>query len=163
MISDFFAGYDNVECLQQKCWVHLIRDLNNSRWESPFDIEYERFVCEIRNLIIPIIQTADQYGLKKYFLRKYQKSIDRFYKQNIDGKVYKSELCILYQKRLTRYRNRLFTFINHNEINWHNNPAENGLRHICVQRKISGSFGGNQFPCNVYNLSATRCPDIRQT
>ena len=146
LISDFFVGYDNVECLQQKCWVHLIRDINNGLWESPFDKEYEGFVCEIRNLIIPIIQTVHQYGLKKYFLKKYQKSIDRFYKQNIDGKVYKSELCILYQKRLIRYRNSLFTFINHNEITWHNNPAENGLRHICVQRKISGSFGDKQFP-----------------
>ena len=146
LISDFFSAYDNVECLQQKCWVHFIRDLNNNLWDNPFDKEYENFVSKIRNLIVPIIQTADQYGLKKHFLKKYQKPINNFYKQDIDNKVYKSEPCILYQKRFIRYRNSLFTFINHNEINWHNNAAENGLRHICIQRKISGSFGGNQFP-----------------
>ena len=145
LISDFFSGYDNIECLQQKCWVHFIRDLNNNLWDNPFDKEYESFVSEIRNLILPIIQTTDHYGLKKHFLKKYQKSIDRFYKQHIDNKVYKSELCNLYQKRMIRYRNSLFTFIKENEINWHNNAAENGLRHICIQRKISGSFGGNQF------------------
>jgi len=146
LISDFFSAYDNVECLQQKCWVHFIRDLNNNLWDNPFDKEYESFVGKIRNLIVPIIQTADQYGLKKYFLKKHQKRVDNFYKQDIDNKVYKSEPCILYQKRFIRYRNSLFTFINHNEINWHNNAAENGLRYICIQRKISGSFGGNQFP-----------------
>lgn len=146
LISDFFSGYDNIECLQQKCWVHFIRNLNNSLWDNPFDKEYESFVCEIRNLIVPIIQATDQFGLKTHFLAKYQKTIDKFYKLHIDNKVYKSEPCNLYQKRFKRYRNSLFTFIKHNETNWHNNPAENGLRHICVQRKISGSFGGNQFP-----------------
>lgn len=52
----------------------------------------------------------------------------------------------LYQKRFERYKDSLFVFISNDEINWHNNPAENGVIHICVQRKISGSFGGNQFP-----------------
>src|SRR5438128_10955353 len=27
LISDFYPGYDSVRCRQQKCWVHLIRDL----------------------------------------------------------------------------------------------------------------------------------------
>lgn len=153
LISDFFSGYDNVECLQQKCWVHFIRDLNNNLWDNPFDKEYESFVSEIRNLILPIIQTTDRYGLKKHFLKKYQKSVDRFYKHYIDNMVYKSELCNLYQKRMIRYRSSLFTFIKHDKINWHNNAAENGLRHICVQRKISGSFGGNQFPYYIRMVS----------
>ena len=146
LISDFFTGYDAIECAQQKCWVHFIRDLNNNLWSNPFDKEYESFVCEIRNLIIPIIQTCHQHGLKKYFLAKYQKSVDKFYKDRVEAKVYKSELCILYQKRLKRYKDGLFTFIKLDGISWHNNAAENGIRHICVQRKISGSFGEVQFP-----------------
>lgn len=27
LISDFYGGYDSINCRQQKCWVHLIRDL----------------------------------------------------------------------------------------------------------------------------------------
>jgi hypothetical protein len=52
----------------------------------------------------------------------------------------------LYQKLFERYKDSLFVFISNDEIKWHNNTAENGIRHICVQRKISGSFGDNQFP-----------------
>ena len=66
--------------------------------------------------------------------------------QVIDEKLYNSELCILYQKRFKRYRTSLFTFIHNDGVKWHNNAAENGIRHICVQRKISGSFSSNQFP-----------------
>ena len=46
----------------------------------------------------------------------------------------------LYQKRFERYKDSLFIFISNDEIKWHNNTAENGIRHNCVQRKISGSF-----------------------
>src|SRR5207248_8780909 len=28
LVSDFYPVYDSVRCKQQKCWVHLIRDLN---------------------------------------------------------------------------------------------------------------------------------------
>jgi Transposase IS66 family len=140
LISDFFAGYDNIDCPQQKCWVHFIRDLNNDLWSNPFDKEYEGFVLEIKNLIMPIIQTVHKKGLKKYFLSKYTKSVDKFYKNHVNEKIYKSELCKLYQKRFIRYKDSLFTFIEHDNINWHNNTAERGIRHVCKQRSISKFF-----------------------
>ena len=28
LVSDFYAAYDAIECPQQKCLIHLIRDLN---------------------------------------------------------------------------------------------------------------------------------------
>ncbi|MBL4754387.1 MAG: TM0106 family RecB-like putative nuclease [Flavobacteriales bacterium] len=164
LITDFYAGYDAIECSQQKCWVHFIRDLNNALWKNPFDTEYEEFVSKIRDIIIPIIQSTYRHGLKTRFLAKHQKNIDKFYVSEIDDKTYSSELCQLYQKRFKRYRKSLFTFTRFDGISWHNNAAENGIRHICVQRKISGSFGGDQFPhylrmvsimktCNLQNKS----------
>lgn len=140
IISDFYAGYDSLDCPQQRCWVHFIRDLNDDLWSNPFDKEYECFVSEVRNLIVPILQTVHKKGLKKHFLLKFLKEIDKFYKNHIDDKIYKSELCKLYQKRFARYQNSLFTFIEHDDINWHNNTAERGLRHICKQLSISGSL-----------------------
>jgi predicted RecB family nuclease len=140
IITDFYAGYDSLDCNQQRCWVHFIRDLNDVLWNHPFDKEYEFFVSEVRNLIVPILQTVHKNGLKKYFLMKHQKEIDKFYFNHIDNKIYKSEHCNLYQKRFIRYRNSLFTFVNNDSINWHNNTAERGLRHICKQLSISGSL-----------------------
>ena len=153
LISDFFAGYDSVDCIQQKCWVHLMRDLNNDLWKNPFDKEYENFVVAVRDLIIPMIESSYKFGLKKYHFSKYKKSVEEFYKNTIEKLIYRSELCKTYQKRFKRYKNSLFTFIDFDGINWHNNIAENRIRHVCVQRKISGSFGPNQFPHYLRMLS----------
>src|SRR4029077_17770232 len=30
LVTDFYAGYDSMPCSQQKCLVHLIRDLNGT-------------------------------------------------------------------------------------------------------------------------------------
>ena len=140
LITDFYTGYDAIACRQQKCWVHLIRDLNNDLWEYPFDSEYETFVSEVRNLIIPIMEAVHKYGLKKRHLQKFMKQVDAFYTRTIMGKQYRSELVITYQKRFVCYRDSLFTFLEYDGIPWNNNTAERALRHIGRQQQISMSF-----------------------
>ena len=140
LISDFFPGYDALQCQQQKCWVHLIRDLNDDLWKSPWDREFENFIVEVRSLIVPIIATTDTYGLKRRHLQKFKRHVEAFYKQSITSKTYRSELVNTYQKRFIRYQESLFTFLDHDGVPWHNNKAENAIRHIARQRTISGSF-----------------------
>lgn len=140
LISDFYGGYDAATCRQQKCLVHLIRDLNDDLWNNPYNRVYEAFVSEVKNLLIPIFEVEKKYGLKKWHLSKFRKSVDRFYQDNIDKEPSSCELVIKYQKRFQRYRDSLFTFLELDGIPWHNNTAENALRHLAVQRKISGTF-----------------------
>jgi len=140
LISDFYPGYDSLKCKQQKCWVHLIRDMNNDLWRAPHDVEYNEFVLEVKNLIVPILIAIDKYGLRKRNLNKYKRQIEKFYIKIITGKYYKSELVNKYQKRFVKYRESLFTFLEDNGIPWHNNTAEIAIRHIAVQRKISQRF-----------------------
>src|SRR6266511_2673378 len=140
LISDFYGGYDAVTCRQQKCLVHLIRDLNNDLWNDPYNREYEAFVSEVKNLLVPIFEAEEKYGLKRWHLSKFSKSVDRFYRENIDKAPSNCELIAKYQKRFQRYRDSLFTFLELDGIPWHNNTAENAIRHLAVQRKISGTF-----------------------
>ena len=140
LISDFYPGYDSVQCKQQKCWVHLIRDLNNDLWQSPLDTEYEQFVLEVKNLFVPIMEAVQKYGLKKWHLGKFKIEVEKFYKKCIKDKRYKSELALKYQKRFERYKESLFVFLEHDGIPWHNNPAERAIRHLAKQRDISGSL-----------------------
>lgn len=140
LISDFYGGYDAVICRQQKCLIHLIRDLNNDLWNDPYNRVYEAFVSEVKNLLVPIFEVEEKYGLKRWHLSKFCKSVDRFYQDNIDKELSSCELVAKYQKRFQRYRDSLFTFLQLDGIPWHNNTAENALRHLAVQRKISGTF-----------------------
>jgi hypothetical protein len=143
LVSDFYPGYDSVSCGQQKCWVHLIRDLNNDLLASPFDNEYEKFVLSVRDLIIPIMKAVQEHGLKRKHLEKFKPEVERFYDKNIIGRRYKSELTLKYQNRFARYRGSLFTFLEHDDIPWHNNTAERAIRHLAKQKEISGSFHEN--------------------
>ena len=64
LVSDFYGGYDSIACRKQKCLVHLIRDLNSDLWQNPFDSDYDSFVAAVRDLLIPIINDIDLFGLK---------------------------------------------------------------------------------------------------
>jgi Transposase IS66 family/RNase_H superfamily len=143
LVSDFYSGYDSINCRNQKCWVHLIRDLNNALRESFFDTEYESFVLNVRDLIVPIIEATDKHGLRSYNLKKFKKQVDEFYEKMITDKHYKSELTQKFQKRFKRYKDSLFTFLEYDGIPWHNNSAERAIRHLAKQRAISGSFHEN--------------------
>ena len=37
LVTDFYAAYDGIECPQQKCLIHLIRDLNDELLRHPYD------------------------------------------------------------------------------------------------------------------------------
>ena len=55
LVSDFYPGYDSMPCRQQKCLVHLIRDINDDLWKAPFDKELEAFAVEVQALLVPIL------------------------------------------------------------------------------------------------------------
>jgi predicted RecB family nuclease len=140
LVSDFYPGYDGVPCRQQKCLVHLIRDINDDLWKAPFDREFEGFALAVRDLLVPILAAVDRYGLKAWHLRKFEKDVERFYARHVAGREYASELAVKYQKRFQRYRESIFTFLSQDGIPWNNNMAERAIRQLAVQRKISGTF-----------------------
>jgi len=146
LISDFYPGYDSVMCKQQKCWAHLIRDINDDLWSEPFNTEFEAFILEVKNLIMPIFDDIEKYGLKKIHLNKFNKSVKNFYKNNIIDRDYTSELTIKYQKRFQHYKESLFTFLEYDSIPWNNNMAERAIRQLAIQRKISGTFFEHSAP-----------------
>ena len=143
LVSDFYGGYDSVSCRQQKCLVHLIRDLNDDLWKNPFNEDYEAFVVAVRDLLVPIFADVDRYGLKWRYLKKHTKAVDRFYNAVVEGPKSGWELVERYKKRFARYRESLFLFLTDNGIPWNNNMAERALRHLVVQMKISGCFVGS--------------------
>ncbi len=157
LVSDFYPGYDSLEYQQQKCWVHLIRDLNDDLWKFPFDAEYEEFILAVRDLIVPIFKTIESSGLKSNKLIKFKSNVEEFYQRIIVDHYYQSELSIKYQKRFLRYRNSLFTFLEKDQVKWHNNMAENAIRHLAKQREISVTFSKSLTP------SYLRLLGIRQT
>jgi Transposase IS66 family len=140
LISDFYAGYDAIKCRQQKCLIHLIRDINSDLWDSPFDADLEMFAAQVKELLLPILRDVEQYGLRRRHLQKHQKAVERFYNRVIDGTEWNSEVVKTYVARFRRYRESMFLFLGDDLIPWNNNTGERAIRHLAIQRKISGSF-----------------------
>lgn len=76
--------------------MHLIRDLNDDLWKNPYDGEYEKFILELKNLIIPIFSSIEKYGSKKRHFNKFKKIIDEFYNRAILNENYNSETTLKY-------------------------------------------------------------------
>ena len=134
LVSDFYSGYDSISCEQQKCLVHLIRDMNLDLFKNQFDEDLKSLVTHFGKLLRKIVETIDTYGLKKKNLNKHNKDVQTFYHSFVDVE-YKSELAERYQKRLQRYRNKLFTFLCHDGIPWNNNNAEHAVKAFATHRK----------------------------
>ena len=135
IISDFYSGYDRLNCVQQKCLVHLIRDMNEDLLKYPANNEYKDFVVSFGKLLKRIIDTVDKYGLQKKMLQPYKKDILVFY-SNLENAIYKTELMNKYKKRFMKNSEKLFAFIDYNNIPWNNNNAEHAIRPFAKYRKM---------------------------
>jgi len=140
MVSDFYPGFDSVKCRQQKCLIHLVRDINDELWDNPFDSQLEAFAAAVRNLLVPILQDVQRYGLKARHLHKHKALVDRFYRDEIETSRCPSDVTMRFKTRFERYREGMFLFLEEDSIPWNNNTGERALRHLAVQRKISGFF-----------------------
>ena len=137
LVSDFYAAYDSIQCPQQKCLIHLMRDLNDETLNNPFDEELKRIVGGFAELLRPIVQTVDRYGLKRHFLRKHLASVDRFYKRLI-APDYHNEAAIKCKQRFDKNRDKLFTFLRYDVVPWNNNNAEHAIKAFARLRKVIG-------------------------
>jgi predicted RecB family nuclease len=136
LVSDFYGAYDSLACPQQKCLVHLMRDLNNDLLRSPFDEEFKGLVSAFSGLLKAIVTTIDQHGLKLRSLGKHRKHVDSFFKRLSSG-PFRSEVAENYRGRFLRHRETLFTFLNHDGVPWNNSNAEHAIRRFAFYRAVT--------------------------
>jgi transposase len=140
LVTDFYGVYDSLACDQQKCLVHLMRDLNDSVLGHPYDEVLKAIVREFAALLKPIIETIDRRGLKRRFLGKHRAEVKRFYRKlgQLDCRTEPAIKCRL---RFEKNRDKLFTFLSHDDVPWNNNNAEHAVRAFGQLRDIvRGSF-----------------------
>ena len=138
LVSDFYAAYDSMPCPQQKCLLHLMRDLNDAVLDNPYDEEVKGIVTAFAELLRAIVKTIDRWGLKSRFLRKHLVDVARFYKQSYKSE-HPSEPALKCRTRLEQDREKLFTFLNHDGVPWNNNNAEHAIKAFArLRRAIEG-------------------------
>ncbi len=137
LVSDFYSVYDSFECPQQKCLIHLIRDLNDDLLRQPFNEELKSLVNGFSSLVKPIVETVDRYGLKRRFLRKHKRSVHHFYR-GLAKANFQTEVAVGYKKRFEKNRDKLFTFLDYDDVPWNNNAAEHAIKAFATLRRVLG-------------------------
>jgi hypothetical protein len=136
LVSDFYTVYDSIDCPQQKCLVHLIRDMNDDLVRNPFNEEFKDLVKRFSILLRNIVETVDKKGLNNVFLKKHTKDVDGFFREILKTKL-ESEAARKYQKRLRKNKDKLFTFLKFDDVPWNNNCAEYAIKHFALYRNLS--------------------------
>lgn len=136
LISDFYAAYDSLPCEQQKCLIHLMRDFNHDLLRNPWDEDLKSLASNFGRLLRNIMSTVDQYGLRHRHLGKHRREVEQFFRA-IARHPYGSEVTQGYGKRLLKYRDKLFTFLNHDGVPWNNNNAEHAVKKFADYREIA--------------------------
>jgi hypothetical protein len=157
LVSDFYAAYDAIECAQQKCLIHLMRDVNDDLSKQPFNEEMKEVARRFASLLKPIIETVDRFGLKARYLRRHKGSVQQFY-DVLSKHAFKTEVAVGYKKRFEKNRNKLFTFLDHDGVPWNNNNAEHAIKAIVkLRRSICGqsSPGGMRDYLVLLSISQT--------
>jgi hypothetical protein len=140
LVSDFFSAYDSIHCPQQKCVIHLLRDINEDLMRSPFDRELRNVVQPFATLFRTIIETVDKYGLRRRHLHKHRRQSDDFL-QSVREMKLTSDFAVKYQDRFAKYGERLFTFLDYDGVPWNNNNAEHAIkRFVKYRRNADGRF-----------------------
>jgi len=136
LISDFYAVYEWPHCAQQKCLIHLIRDLNSDLLQNPFDEEFKTLVADFGFLLRRIIATVDRYGLKQRHLAKHRQEVDAFM-TNLEKQCYSSVTTQSVQTRIIRNKGSLFTFLDYDGVPWNNNNAEHAIKRFAHYREVT--------------------------
>ena len=135
VVSDFYAVYDSLDCPQQKCLIHLMRDLNADILAQPYDEELKTIVKGFAELLRPMVETVDRFGLKKHYLRKHIVSVERFYRR-LSKSTCQSEAALKCKQRFEKNANKLFTFLEYDGIPWNNNNAEHAIKAFARLRDV---------------------------
>jgi hypothetical protein len=142
LVSDFYGAYDSIGCAQQKCLIHLLRDMNEDILKNPYNDELAQIGMQFGELLRRIIETVDRYGLKAWHLRKHKREAEAFLNQ-IRERDCRSEVALALKKRFEKNGPKLFTFLDHDDVPWNNNNAEHAVRAFTRLRNVMATSTAN--------------------
>jgi len=135
VITDFYSTYEKYFKHQQKCWAHILREAIKLMLLHPENKEYQQFFERLHIIFraakdVARVELTDVQrrrkvaGLQRRITNVCPRYQERLPKDTPDD----VRQFVNLQKRLIRYQDSLFTFIDHPDVEPTNNRAERGLR-----------------------------------
>ena len=137
LVTDFYAAYHALDCLKQKCLVHLLRELHTLR----DDVSSAAKAAYIQPLMT-LLQDAIALGSERGTLTEAAFSAARtLIHQRLDTLVFtrpKEKDCSRINKRLVKHRFDLLLFLERSDVPPDNNLGERDIRSVAATRADGG-------------------------
>jgi transposase len=143
LVTDFYAAYNCYLGLHQRCWVHLLRDIDELLEKYPDNLMlkfWSEKVCALYGQAVSYKGPDEVFpkGLKGQARintqHQFEQDLLKICAPYIKTDYPQATLCA----RVATFLPELFTFIRFPEVKSHNNDAERVIRHLVISRKISG-------------------------
>jgi transposase len=136
-VSDFWGAYNVLSCAQQKCLVHLLRDMERVWKAKDSKKDWPRFSKKLKRLIRDAIRLWYRMDtMDEVTYQNRQERIERRLQLLIDHEWTNKEARRLI-KRLKRHQHQIFTFLDNPEVPFDNNFGERSIRGAVIMRKNS--------------------------
>ena len=121
----------------QLCTAHLERETKylEERYKVAWPVRFRNMLREAHKLKKQF--TPADYYYPNHLCSLLEKELDNLLFETLDPK---HKELIAFQKRITKYRDHVFTFLYHPDVPPDNNGSERAIRNVKVKQKISGQF-----------------------
>jgi hypothetical protein len=142
LVSDFYAAYNHYPGVQQKCWVHLVRDINDLVRQYPADADLADWAAAVRAVYERAATFQSDDAQERQCMRRQVMAALAALCQPFqeDEAAPQRVLC----RRIEKHLHSLFVFVLEPAVAADNNAAERSLRHTVISRKISGGTRSEQ-------------------
>jgi hypothetical protein len=161
LCMDFYAAYDEITAqAKQRCLVHLLRELKKIAQWFPENAEVSAFVRAVKTLIRDAVNLRKDFLLHILSEKKYAEGKEKLQNRldEIIASSYANKECERIRKRLEKYQDELFTFLDYLHISPDNNHAERQIRPSVLMKHTcfgSRSFRGAQNHAVIMTLAQT--------
>ena len=140
LVSDFYAAYNLVPGLHQRCWTHLLRDLHALKEEHAARDDVIQWAQQVRQVYDDAKQWLNDHPAATIEQRrqKYDELYQRAWRLGRQYAFEGGHPCWALAKRLLRHQEELFLFVLVPDLPADNNLAERSIRPVVIMRKISG-------------------------
>ena len=173
VVSDFYGAYNGIGFMNQRCWVHLLRDLKKLDQLYPDDNSVQDWIKQIVDLYRQAIlyqreclhaltlscpPTGYNVLQRRAKRRLFESCLAWIAQPYLQEKKKGQQLPFVPQavlaQRLDRYASELFCFVEYPEVPSHNNAAERAVRPSVIARKICGGTRSEQGSTTFTALSS---------
>ena len=135
IVADFFSAYNKMQGVQQKCLVHLRREIRKSRGDHP-PPDFTEPEKKLKRLLADADRLAERRGFysRILFARRIRRLKDRLFDFATD--VYSHKAWQRLSKRLLKHKDQIFTFLDVPGVPPDNNHAERAIRpHVILRNR----------------------------